>query len=136
MVVIAGAMLTFLAVIYLVPREGVATPRDQQIARDRCAERRGQLPPKTFTSDGCSLWPDAGIRSCCVRHDMQYWCGGAEKARATADRAFMRCVNDKSIAPSWLIYASVRIGGWQWWPVPWRWGYGWTWPSAGPSAAM
>lgn len=97
-----------------------------------CAQGRidGALPPRRFTTDGCTLWPDAGWRECCIAHDMAYWCGGEPAARKRADRSLRECVaaaGHEDMA-SWMYY-SVRLMGHPLWPFTWRWGYGWDWPS-------
>jgi len=103
----------------------------QVLARERClaTEPRAGMPPFAFTTDGCSLWPDGAWRSCCVEHDIAYWCGGTRDARLAADRQLRECVRRKS-APtnSQLMYYGVRVGGHPLWPFSWRWGYGFSWP--------
>jgi hypothetical protein len=97
-----------------------------------CQQHRGlsaSLPPHPFTTDGCSLWPDNAKQSCCIEHDMTYWCGGSAEDRQRADQQLEACVSRKT--SSWagtLMYVGVRIGGYPWLPFPWRWGYGWNWP--------
>jgi hypothetical protein len=102
----------------------------------RCAAIRGdgKLPPRVFTSDGCSAWPDGRCADCCLAHDILYWCGGDGAARHDADREFRSCVEAvEGTATARAMYTGVRIGGWRGWPAPWRWGYGWTWPENGTS---
>ena len=101
----------------------------QDIAHARCAFRRGNtnfVPEKPFTSDGCTLWPDGKWRSCCVVHDMDYWCGGSRDARLEADQELRHCVmhftNDINAS---LMELGVRLAGGEIWPTRWRWGYGW-----------
>jgi hypothetical protein len=98
-------------------------------AREHCLRRTGQAPPYPFTTDGCTLWPDGTWQSCCVEHDVLYWCGGSADARRVADEQFRACVSDhggRALAP--ILYWSIRLGGNPWLPVYWRWGYGWAWP--------
>ena len=96
-----------------------------------CARARadGVLPPRSFTTDGCSLWPDSGWRECCIEHDVAYWCGGEASARKRADRSLRECVaaGGHESAAAWMYYA-VRFSGHPLWPFTWRWGYGWDWP--------
>jgi hypothetical protein len=106
-------------------------------AQQKCQEARrdvpAHLPDNEFTTDGCSMWPDGSWRKCCVIHDMPYWCGGSAEDRNDADHRLSECVAKESSWP-WLgslMYAGVRFGGMPWWPVPWRWGYGWDWPPHG-----
>ena len=87
---------------------------------------------KTFTTDGCSDFPD-GTRShkdlwhqCCVAHDLKYWAGGTFDERLQADlelRACVKAVGQPAIAD--LMLTGVRVGGSPWWPTSYRWGYGW-----------
>lgn len=103
----------------------------EQRAAHICASVRGRdgLPPYPFTTDGCSLWFDNGWQSCCIEHDIDYWCGGSAVDRCAADRRLRRCVDEtghKSTAE--LMYLTVRFAGHPWWPFSWRWGYGWDWP--------
>lgn len=99
------------------------------VASQRCLDRTGQSPPHRFTTDGCTLSPDGTWQACCVKHDMEYWCGGSAGARLEADAAFRACVVEKGgYGPAEVMYRAVRIGGHPWVPVYWRWGYGWPWP--------
>jgi hypothetical protein len=92
-----------------------------------CQQRTGQEPPEPFTTDGCTLFPDGEWQSCCVDHDVTYWCGGSAETRAEADSQLRACVADKG-GPAGLMYPGVRAGGHPYVPAPWRWGYGWPWP--------
>jgi hypothetical protein len=92
-----------------------------------CAAARPERPDYAFTSDGCSMWPDDGWVSCCVEHDLAYWCGGSADARVRADAALDACVQrdaKRSRHLADLMYWGVRVGGVPWQPFPWRWGYG------------
>ncbi len=87
------------------------------------------LPDYIFTTDGCSRWFDKSWVSCCVVHDIMYWCGGSDEDREEADQIIMECANKKASFMGEIIYPGVRIGGLPWLPTPWRWGYGWKeWP--------
>lgn len=97
-----------------------------------CLKRRGNegLPPRPFTTDGCSgsLLPDRTWVSCCVTHDMWYWCGGSCNERKEADEKLRQCVAKKTSPEiGAIVYWGVRLGGLSWFPAPWRWGYGWDW---------
>ena len=94
--------------------------------------RTGQMQKKIkpFKSDGCSVWPDGDWKDCCIEHDKEYWLGGTRTERLKSDKQLKRCVAAKGhpiIAR--LMYAGVRFGGWPWFPVPWRWGFGYKYPS-------
>jgi len=99
-------------------------------ARARCLERTEQAPPSTFTTDGCTLWPDGTWQACCVAHDMVYWCGGSSADRRGADDQLRRCMAERGggALEDTIRYWGVRVGGHPWFPTYWRWGYGWPWP--------
>ena len=97
-------------------------------AESVCEKARGagRTPPHAFTSDGCSMVPDGTWLTCCVEHDIAYWCGGSSDQRHDADRSFDACVTEKrSACLGTVMYAGVRAGGIPWTPFPWRWAYGW-----------
>lgn len=89
---------------------------------------------KPFSSDGCSLFPDANAIThadwcdCCFDHDVAYWKGGTETERESADQALRDCVllktQDKVLAK--MMYEGVRIGGSPYFYNWYRWGYGWS----------
>jgi hypothetical protein len=98
-------------------------------AAEMCRQRTGQEPPNAFTTDGCTLSPDGTWQSCCVDHDMVYWCGGSSAARCLADEKFRSCIAEKGGGvTAAIMYWGVRLGGNPWLPTYWRWGYGWSWP--------
>src|SRR5262245_36687186 len=98
-------------------------------AQEQCVQRTGRKPPHRFTTDGCTLARDGPWQSCCVAHDMAYWCGGSAEQRQGADEDFRQCVGDIGGAKrATVMYGVVRLAGHPWLPVPWRWGYGWAWP--------
>ncbi len=87
---------------------------------------------QAFSSDGCSLFPDGTWtnstlwKSCCFKHDYEYWKGGTEQEREASDQALRQCVirlGEAEIAA--LMLTGVRTGGGPYWPTPYRWGYGW-----------
>ena len=113
-----------------------------------------ELPPKEFTTDGCSGFLSFTWRMlfrkgppwehCCEDHDRAYWKGGEKSLRLKADIELMRCVAANG-HPYWakVMYLAVRLGGPYWLPFPslrlvddhWklsfmetRWGYGWPYP--------
>ena len=109
----------------------------------KCRERRGPLPmpAEPFRTDGCSLWPDGMFtgeswQSCCVEHDIAYWCGGTRGMRRQADEALRQCVAERY--HGWmgaLMKPGVRVGGAPWVPAYWRWGYGHKYPAGYTDAA-
>lgn len=111
----------------------------QTEAEAACLKRRGDptlIPSRAFKTDGCSLWPDGDWRECCIRHDMDYWCGGPRSHRAESDRTLRECVDarDHPVMAT-LMQAGVRVFGVGFLPFPWRWGFGWPWPGAHRRAA-
>lgn len=95
-----------------------------------CSDK-SELAP--FTSDGCSLFPDASVItsqdwcSCCFEHDMAYWKGGTEEEREAADAALRDCVAQRtgnSVLAD-VMYEGVRFGGSPYFYNWYRWGYGW-----------
>lgn len=89
--------------------------------------------PAAFTSDGCSLFPDASPIgdsdwcSCCYIHDISYWMGGTAEQRLAADAALKACVIEKTSSKTlaFLMYQGVRVGGTPYLKTSFRWGYGW-----------
>jgi hypothetical protein len=58
-------------------------------ANEVCRQRRGaaDLPPHRLTTDGCFVWPDSTWATCCIEHDIAYWCGGNIEERRRTDAA-------------------------------------------------
>lgn len=87
-----------------------------------------KILPQGFKSDGCTLFPDGDFRDCCQAHDLAYFAGGSVRERWRADNALMACVakkkgwHHKLIAP--IMRAGVLVGGAQFFPTPFRWGFG------------
>lgn len=103
----------------------------------RAAGRNDGIPPaRPFVTDGCSRFPDRSWNtSCCVEHDIEYWCGGSAKDRLRADDVFGACVADRSNAfLGGLMRLGVRFGGHPIWPTTYRWGYGHRYRFGYPSA--
>ncbi len=125
--VIASILIVYDQHVTLPPAELSAL---QARAADRCAAEGYELPPKPFSTDICTLWPNGipGIgawRHACIEHDVTYWCGGTSAERADADAQLARDVG------GWMgviMEAGVRTGGHPCLPTPWRWGYGRVWP--------
>ena len=102
----------------------------------RCPPDPSGAGPGPFVTDGCSMWPDGTWRTCCVAHDVEYWCGGVALNRRDADRALRRCVAERSgPTHAWFVYLGVRLGGHHLWPFGWRWGYGHDWPYRGRTSS-
>lgn len=96
-----------------------------------CSRPDQQLKP--FSSDGCSLFPDADLLTdqdwcdCCLHHDVAYWKGGTEEQREQADNNLRDCVEEKTRNPvlASVMYEGVRVGGSPYFYNWYRWGYGW-----------
>jgi hypothetical protein len=86
------------------------------------------LPPREFTTDGCTLWPNSffgtSIVSICVKHDMQYWEGGNVKDRKASDIEMKEEVNKVLYPIGHIMYLGSRTFGHPKVPAWWRWGYG------------
>jgi hypothetical protein len=91
-----------------------------------CLRAGADLPPRRFTTDGCTMGPDGDQVGCCVNHDIEYWCGGSEHDRRDADDRLARCVKrvGRDTVLARTMRKGVRIGGEPESPFPWRWGYG------------
>jgi hypothetical protein len=117
---------------YELAGQAVSVADLQTLAIDRCrlaSPPDSAPPPLPFTTVGCHVGREGTWHSCCVDHDMAYWCGGTNAARRTADRTLRACValhGGDNIA-GWM-YLGVRLGGAAWLPFTWRWGYGYPWP--------
>ena len=73
---------------------------------------------KTFTSDGCSVFPDGTVEQknlwlqCCIEHDKAYWIGGTYAQRKEADKTLKQCVtNIGEPEVAQLMLVGVRVGG-------------------------
>lgn len=89
----------------------------------------GQLPPKEFKSDGCTLWPDSNWVECCIRHDIAYWKGGTSEERKNADIDLGKCITEKGHPLlAYVTSNGVRVTGVGWLPTYFRWGFGWDYP--------
>ena len=122
-----------IAAPYLIDgKEYTAADLDAYANQSCGAELNGAPPPPhAFTTDGCSAWGDGAWKGCCIKHDVAYWCG--VEVRKQADQALRACVRDASGASNAnLMYGGVRVGGWRFWPFPWRFGYGRDWPNKKP----
>lgn len=97
---------------------------------------RIEEPERPFATDECSggmswIWRRLTGRALpwaaeCIEHDRAYWQGGTAKDRREADAWLLAGVS-ASGHPYWgmVMFLAVRVGGCPWWPLPWRWNYGW-----------
>lgn len=112
-------------------REPQDVARLSAMAQQRCKARgypAGE-PSRPFATDGCTAWPDDVVLSCCMEHDMTYWCGGSRDARKQADAALRDCVvaaygEWPGPVLGWMMQAGVTSAGSPHLPTYWRWGYG------------
>ena len=109
---------------------GFATTVLALLILNGCSLRVGPQPLEPLTTDGCSLFPDDAILSCCTDHDIDYWQGGTAARRKQVDERFRRCVEDVSgsVLFATLAHRGVRIGGNPYLPPAAGWGYGWPYP--------
>ena len=121
-------LIGFFYAVALSLTKDIATEEQKQYAKELCISRTGTHPEREFESNGCTLWPDWKIVDCCLKHDMDYWCGGDKKARAVSDREFRHCVKKNLGAVNTILWVAVRIGGTNRIKTPWRWGYGFDFP--------
>lgn len=97
------------------------------------AHAQANISLEPFSSDGCSLFPDASLIDekdwcmCCFEHDVAYWQGGSESQRHDADSALQACVLEKTDDQvlARVMYEGVRLGGSPYFYNWYRWGYGW-----------
>ncbi len=89
-------------------------------------------PSSTFSSDGCTLWPDESngisIYSACFLHDLKYWAGypGEDVERLVADAELMLDVARlrKSTKIAETMFHGVRVGGTGGLKMAFSWGFG------------
>lgn len=76
-------------------------------------------PPRPFTYDGCTAWPDElpyhKFEVACIKHDIAYWAGGPETLKVVADAQFAIDLHEAGplgqdvFAP--IMYNAVKHGG-------------------------
>lgn len=122
-------------VVLLLIAATVAVYSDQNFVPQNINELRTEaysnakvIPPRAFTSDGCSLWPDTvlgtSLTDACAKHDIEYWIGGNSVDRKNADIELRDKINQKIPLVGDIMYLGVRMFGGMYIPAPWRWGYG------------
>lgn len=123
--------ITVLVGIHVGERASVSDEQNKE-ALAFCKKQRPDLPEKPFSTDQCSLWPQslgtANWEQCCLRHDIEYWCGGTHEAREKSDKQLQKCVNEKLPGMGTAMFIGTKIGGVSFLPTPWRWGYGHRYP--------
>jgi hypothetical protein len=79
----------------------------------------GQIPPKQFKFDGCTLVPESifgyyDITRFCLEHDFAYWSGGTENDRLLSDIALRNGIASHGgwfWVESRILYYVLRITG-------------------------
>ena len=74
---------------------------------------------RSFSSDGCSLFPDSSVFSdkdwcsCCFERDIAYWRGGTSDERLVADQQLKACIlqETQNFWLAALMYRGGRAGG-------------------------
>ncbi len=89
-------------------------------------------PAQTFSSDGCTMWPDItddiSIYQACFLHDLKYWAGrpNEDVDRLVADAELMidvaRLRESTKIAET--MFHGVRVGGTDMLKMDFSWGFG------------
>lgn len=126
--------LLFLVAIVIVYEQRINLPfedyeKTRELAVLLCSEKMAEQPTLEFSTDGCTLWPEgfnaeSNWSACCVRHDVDYWCGGTAEERVTADNTYRECVKQKNGMMGVLMFYSSRLLGHPMLPTPWRFGWG------------
>jgi hypothetical protein len=104
----------------------------EEHAEEVCRSLPGNatLPDRRFVTDGCTLWFDGlwtgrSWQSCCVDHDLAYWCGGDSTRREIADQELASCVAaEYSPWMGSVMRLGTRTLSGRYIPAHWRWGYG------------
>lgn len=132
--------LLLLAIIYtahfavdlFIPFETTA----EHVAMAEAYLERNQLPTPdfVFTSDGCTLWPDAlffhDFTSACLTHDIAYWAGGSPELQQQTNQSLQEDIAQTGpLGPvfGYLMYVGVKYLGDNGVShmVGSEWGYGW-----------
>lgn len=94
------------------------TPEMTQTARTYGVQHNKPIPPKPFTYDGCSFFPDTvltiSLEDACLEHDIAYWHGGTRAERKAADQRLQEAVAETGVLGQILqqpVYIGVRLLG-------------------------
>ena len=80
----------------------------------------------SFTTDGCSMYPNGTWLHCCLAHDLSYWAGGTVDEKNEVDHELAQCLaKNGSTLNTKVMTGGVQIGGGANNVLPWAWGYGW-----------
>ena len=128
--IIAGLVLGL--VFFVVYYDQQFEPKDIEGLRVVANSQTGVLPPRAFTTDGCSIWVNSffgtDITDLCIEHDMKYWKGGSAQDREKADSVLRESVNERIPFMGDIMYLGIRVFAHPIVPAPWRWGYGFDYP--------
>lgn len=124
--------LIVMLVLFAVYVDQKFEPENIDILRESAHARAEVLPPKAFTTDGCSLWLNSlfgkDFTDICIEHDIEYWKGGSAGDRKIADTILRERVNEEILLMGDIMYIGIRVFGHPLVPAPWRWGYGFEYP--------
>ncbi len=108
---------------------------ERELARQYLTETTLPTPPRAFTHDGCTLFPDAfplhNFYDACINHDIGYWAGGDTSTRDAVDLRFYHELKNTGplsaifFAP--IMYTAVHYFGNNWLShqIGSNWGFGW-----------
>jgi hypothetical protein len=129
-------VVIFLSLVVL--SDFFTTPPTHDMERDAAtayiATNKLPTPPRPFTHDGCTLFPDSilwhDFYPACINHDIGYWAGGDTTLREEVDLTFYTDIKETGplgyvFAP--LMYIGVRCFGNTFVArlADANWGYGW-----------
>lgn len=129
-IIVLAILILLIIVIY---DDQSFEPKDIGELRKKAHSSIDVPPPRTFTTDGCSLWPNSilgeDLTDICIEHDVEYWKGGNTEERKQADALLRNRVNEQIPFIGDVMYLGVRtFGGFA--PLFWGWGYGFQYPSS------
>ena len=132
MEILVGIIIVLAAAVVVKLVRKQPQPENIEELRKIAESKARILPPKPFTTDGCTFFPDSflcrDLSKICIEHDMQYWKGGMRDERIAADIKLREGVNRGLFPLGHIFYLAVRIFGHPKIPGPWRWGYGFDYP--------
>lgn len=111
----------------------IPTTTELRAASNFGVTKEKPTPPRSFTFDGCTLFPDqvfgTSFRRACLEHDIAYWYGGTAAERKQADLTFKEALAKQGILGTSLqypMYWSVRLFGDTFLlrPINANWGFG------------
>jgi len=124
------AALLLVLDVYTVPE---TTNSDHEWSLIYLEQTQLPIPPRPFTHDGCTLFPDQFLgydfRPACLQHDIAYWAGGSDWHRAEADLAFATAISETGalghVLSPFMYLATRQLGdSWITHSLGVQWGYG------------